>query len=222
MPDDPFTLYENSLIASWRLLASVDPGGAVVDDPDAVTMSHSHPALCNALLRSPEGLDRIRTVFGARPHAVWVRQPGGGLDEAGYRRGERTVPMVLDLADWSQTPAVPVVRVAPGEVAQHSGVDRAMLANVPNTYGHATERWESWAITMTTDVVANISFVTTREEFQRRGLGRAVMTSALLDARDRGERYAALQSTPAGVPLYHGLGFRDIGAWQEWTPARTT
>ncbi len=220
MLDDLFTVHENSLIASWRLLASVDPEGEVVDDRDAVTMSHSHPALCNALLRSPEGLDRIRKVFGERHHAVWVRQPGDGLEAAGYRRDERTVPMVLDLADWDQTPAVPVVPVAPGDVAQHSGVDRAMLADLPHTYGHATERWESWAITMTTDAVANISFVTTREEFQRRGLGRAVMTRALLDARYRGERYATLQSTPAGVRLYHGLGFRDVGVWQEWVPVR--
>ncbi|GAA0485832.1 hypothetical protein Ade02nite_09440 [Paractinoplanes deccanensis] len=239
MIDDLFALHEASLIGSWRLLASVDPAGEVVADATAVTMAHSHPALCNALLRTPEGLDRVRKVFGDRHHAVWVRDPWWNassspdasgalarfyldqvLEAAGYRRDERTVPMVLDLRAWDGAPAVPVARVSPGDVAEHSGVGRAMLADVPHTHGHATEGWESWAITMTTDAVANISFVTTRDEFQRRGLGRAVMTQALRDARDRGETHATLQSTPAGLRLYHGLGFRDVGSWQEWVPAR--
>jgi len=219
--EDAFALYEDSLIASWRQLASVDPEGEVIDDSDSVTMSHSHPALRNALLRSPKGLDRIQEVFGGHHHAVWVREPGGSLEKAGYRRDERTVPMVLDLASWDRTPAVPVVRVAPGDVARRSGVDRAVLAGLQSAYGHATERWESWALTMTTGVVANVSFVATREEFQRRGLGRAVVTRALLDARHRGERYATLQSTTAGLSLYRGLGFRNIGVWQEWIPVRS-
>ncbi|SNY54943.1 GNAT family N-acetyltransferase [Paractinoplanes atraurantiacus] len=73
---------------------------------------------------------------------------------------------------------------------------------------------------MTTGSVANVSFVTTREEFQRRGLGRAVMTRALQDARGRGETHATLQSTPEGLRLYRRLGFSDVGVWQEWTPGR--
>jgi ribosomal protein S18 acetylase RimI-like enzyme len=183
-------------------------------------MTHSSPWLCNAVLRSPGGLDRIREVFGERHHAVWVRQPGEGLEAAGYQRDDYTVPMVLDLESWTGTPAVPVLPVAPADVARHSDVQREMLADLPHTYGFATERWESWALVMMTGPVANISFVTTRDEFQRRGLGRAVMTRSLLDARERGARHAALQSSPAGVRLYHGLGFSDVGLWQEWVPAR--
>ncbi|MCO8277721.1 GNAT family N-acetyltransferase [Actinoplanes sp. TRM 88003] len=210
-----FPLYEQSLLESWRLLASADPGARVVEDQDAVTMSHSHPLLRNAILRSPAGLARIREVFGDRHHALWVRQPGAGLEAAGYERDEHTVPMVLDLDGWAGTPTVPVRSVAPIEVARHSGVEIAM----PPAYGFATGQWESWALTMMTGAVANISFVTTRDEFQRRGLGRAVMTHLLLDAQQRGARHAALQSSPAGVRLYHGLGFRDVGLWQEWVPA---
>ncbi|MFG1992711.1 GNAT family N-acetyltransferase [Actinoplanes sp. NPDC048988] len=215
-----FPLHETSLITSWRLLAEADPAGEVVAGPDAVTMTHSHPALCNALLRTPEGLATIEKVFAERPHAVWVREPDPALDRAleaaGYQRDERTVPMVLDLSTWKGTPAVEVVRAAPGDVAEHSGVGGAMLAEVRHTYGYATAGWESWAIAMTTDTVTNISFVTTRAEFQRRGLAHAVMTRALHDARTRGETHATLQSTPEGLHLYHRLGFHDVGTWQEW------
>jgi len=74
---------------------------------------------------------------------------------------------------------------------------------------------------MMTGPVANISFVTTRDEFQRRGLGRAVMTQSLLDARKGGARHAALQSSPARVRLCHGLGFQDVGFWhRSGVPAR--
>ncbi|XVU22703.1 GNAT family N-acetyltransferase [Actinoplanes sp. CA-054009] len=339
MVDDLFALHETSLIDSWRLLASVDPAGDLTADSDAVTMAHSHPALCNALLRTPKGLERIRKVFPDRHHAVWVRDPDPSLDRAleaaGYRRDERTVPMLLDLRTWTETAAPPtapqhnptadpvdaaraastdaaravsgdaaravsgdraravsgdraqaapdegawavsgdraqaapdvgaritpddvaraasddgarvtpvdsarvtpddgaragaadvvrvaaidVVRVEPGEVAERSGVGRAMLAEVPHTYGYATAGWEAWAVAMTTGPVANISFVTTRAEFQRRGLGRAVMARALRDARDRGLTHATLQSTPEGLRLYRGLGFLDLGVWQEWVP----
>ncbi|SNY54946.1 hypothetical protein [Paractinoplanes atraurantiacus] len=107
MSDDLFALHEASLIESWRQLASVDPVGEVAVDAGAVTMAHSHPALCNALLRTPEGLSRIRKVFAGRHHAVWVREPQAGLDRAlesaGYQRDERTVPMVLDLRAWNGT-----------------------------------------------------------------------------------------------------------------------
>ena len=45
------------------------------------------------------------------------------------------------------------------------------------------------------------------------------MAQALSDARARGQTHATLQSTVAGIRLYHGLGFRDVGVWQEWVPA---
>ncbi|GAA0803520.1 GNAT family N-acetyltransferase [Spirilliplanes yamanashiensis] len=221
MVDELFALHEASLIASWRLLAAADPAAAVVDDVGAVTMTHPHPALCNALLRSPAGLGRIRRLYGGRHHAVWVRDPYPALDAAlaaaGYRRDERTVPMVLDLR---QEPAADstaeVVQVDPAGVAEHSGVGRAMLAGVPHAYGHATAGWESWAVTVLTGAVANVSFVGTRAEFRRRGLARAVVARALRDARGRGATHATLQSTAEAVGLYRGLGFRDAGAWQEW------
>ncbi|GAA3392823.1 hypothetical protein [Cryptosporangium minutisporangium] len=59
---DDLSLYEKSLIASWRLLASVDPEGEVVDGPHAVTMSHSHPALCNGGGRHSEDLTALRVI----------------------------------------------------------------------------------------------------------------------------------------------------------------
>ncbi|MGI5149445.1 hypothetical protein ACQEVC_24365 [Plantactinospora sp. CA-294935] len=44
-------------------------------------------------------------------------------------------------------------------------MEREALADVPDTYGFATERWESWVLVIMTGPVANISFGTTCDEF---------------------------------------------------------
>jgi ribosomal protein S18 acetylase RimI-like enzyme len=221
---DEFASYEGSLLSSWRLLASVDPDARIVDDGPAVTMTHSHPALCNAILRDVTGLDRIRGEFASRHHAIWIRTPdterSQALASAGYVRDVRTVPMLLDLEHWVPHEVEPtVVAVSPGDLAVHSGMDSSLLDAVPDTFAHATPGWESWALTMTTGEAVNVSFVITRVEHQRRGLAQAVMTRALIDARERGSRHAALQSTEEGLRLYRRLGFRAVGEWQEWVPA---
>lgn len=68
--------------------------------------------------------------------------------------------------------------------------------------------------------VAGIYHVGTLESARGRGIGSAVTRAALLHARERGAKEAALQSSDMAVNVYRGLGFADAGtlAMYEWTP----
>ena len=59
------------------------------------------------------------------------------------------------------------------------------------------------------DGIAGIYNVATLPQAQRRGFGAAVTAHALRDGRQLGASLAVLQSTDAGVNVYHRLGFRE-------------
>lgn len=66
-----------------------------------------------------------------------------------------------------------------------------------------------------------IGNVAVRPEFQRRGLGRLLMTHALDWQRSQGVRSVWLDATPSGRPLYRQLGFTDISpSWYVHAPLR--
>jgi predicted GNAT family acetyltransferase len=60
--------------------------------------------------------------------------------------------------------------------------------------------------------------VGTVEKARRRGLGTALTTAQVYDARDRGCRTASLQSTPMAERVYAAVGFRDLGRILEYVP----
>jgi predicted GNAT family acetyltransferase len=60
--------------------------------------------------------------------------------------------------------------------------------------------------------------VVTREHARRRGLGTAVTTALVRDARSRGCETASLQSTPMAERVYAAVGFRDLGRILEYSP----
>ena len=69
------------------------------------------------------------------------------------------------------------------------------------------------------DRFATCGMIIVSPSMQRRGLGRALMTSLLHDA---GERTLLLNSTEEGLLLYRTFGFQDIGTvhqHQAWTSA---
>ncbi|WP_433008122.1 GNAT family N-acetyltransferase [Kribbella sp. CA-294648] len=58
--------------------------------------------------------------------------------------------------------------------------------------------------------VAGVYFVMTVPEARRRGIGAALTSAALREARDSGSQYAVLGSSPAGRSVYERLGFREF------------
>jgi GNAT superfamily N-acetyltransferase len=55
---------------------------------------------------------------------------------------------------------------------------------------------------------AGLYFVFTLPSARRRGVGRAITSTMLADARSLGARRAVLSASPMGRPLYAELGFR--------------
>lgn len=67
--------------------------------------------------------------------------------------------------------------------------------------------------------VGVIGSVMVRPEFQKGGLGRAIMEHALTWLARSGVRRVYLDATPAGRPLYRRLGFEDMtSSWYTRTP----
>ncbi|MFI5226550.1 MAG: GNAT family N-acetyltransferase, partial [Candidatus Limnocylindrales bacterium] len=66
------------------------------------------------------------------------------------------------------------------------------------------------AMTFTALGVARVGWVGTLPAYRRRGLGAAVTRAALLGGFDRGARWAALESSAMGAPVYRALGFREV------------
>jgi GNAT superfamily N-acetyltransferase len=63
---------------------------------------------------------------------------------------------------------------------------------------------------------AGISLMATLPEYQRKGMGRALLTQVIADYRHRGVERFYLGATEAGRPLYASLGFEliaDLSAW---------
>jgi GNAT superfamily N-acetyltransferase len=71
-----------------------------------------------------------------------------------------------------------------------------------------------------TGSVAAVHYVVTAGRFRRQGIGAAMTTAALHRARDAGARIAVLTSSPDGLNIYRGLGFREcceVGTYH-WYP----
>lgn len=67
--------------------------------------------------------------------------------------------------------------------------------------------------------LARIGLIATHPDFQRRGIGLAIMEHLLAWARDRGATTVRLDASPAGAPLYARLGFvtDDLVRGYRWT-----
>jgi GNAT superfamily N-acetyltransferase len=75
-------------------------------------------------------------------------------------------------------------------------------------------------LTYEEDGECGIYLVATLPEARGRGLATALMSHALLEARDRGCTTTSLQATLRGRPIYERLGYRDIGAMHMWERRR--
>ena len=68
----------------------------------------------------------------------------------------------------------------------------------------------SSAMVYLTGDVTYLGFVATRQRHQKKGYGEAIARYAIAAANDRPFRKSILHSTPAGLPLYDGLGYSEV------------
>jgi GNAT superfamily N-acetyltransferase len=101
-------------------------------------------------------------------------------------------------------------------------IARCIDVGVTPTAGFET--WIAWGdagpmstVTVTpTGDTAGISLMATPPEHQRKGSGRALLTSVIEDYRSRGVTRFHLGATEAGRPLYASLGFVTIAELSAW------
>jgi N-acetylglutamate synthase len=61
--------------------------------------------------------------------------------------------------------------------------------------------------------------IATPPAHRRHGYGAAITARAIRDGLRCGARWAWLQSSPVGYPVYHRLGFRTVESWHCWLAA---
>jgi ribosomal protein S18 acetylase RimI-like enzyme len=239
-------LYERqiaTLVASWAVDAAGAPGASLRQEEDvAICLFPAGPEreiYNNALLAS--GVDAERAVAtmegayddaGIRRYAAWAHETDTGtiaeLAGRGYRLEESTRAMAMSLDDL--TCPRPDIDPGPSDWAAYLRILRAeglpdgLLAGVdPDAYHVRIARLDgrdvASALAYDHDGDCGIFNVGTFPHARRRGLGTALTSLLLHDARDRGCTTASLQATPMAEHLYASLGFRDLGRFLEYVPA---
>lgn len=111
-----------------------------------------------------------------------------------------SLPLLRAILDWEQGGRVFVLRE--GVLNSASATPQAPVATVS---------------AIAAGPIGIVGNVIVREDYRRRGLGRVVMDAAVAWMRERGVRAVLLDATPAGRPLYTGMGFvgveRSYYAW---------
>jgi ribosomal protein S18 acetylase RimI-like enzyme len=212
------------------------PGVAVACFPDAPEAAvYNNGVLAQKLSTTAAAaaigaMERAYAASGVTRFAAWVHESDAvvraELEGRGYHVDEWTLAMGAELTDLrvpegsdSALMAVPVTRHF--EVLGRQGAPTGLNVGVdPTGFAAlvATVDGEdvATALAFDSDGDCGIYNVGTDEAFRRRGLGTALMTRALADARIRGCRTVTLQSSPMAVSMYAALGFRDLGRILEY------
>jgi GNAT superfamily N-acetyltransferase len=196
----------------------------------------------SVIYRSPgdliDALDELAGTYedeGVRAWTVWVperdRQVAELLERQGHTLDADPVAMALELAQFGGRvssdvaidldPAVTDIARLNDVAYGYDGDFVRALDDLPKSATHrytAVEDGHSAAGLMTFDEEDDcfIGFVATAPEARGRGLANALMTRALLDARERGCTTSTLQATKMGQPVYERLGYRNLGPLQMW------
>lgn len=96
---------------------------------------------------------------------------------------------------------------------------RALVSQMGETAGFELHMTRGCVLALTGEPAGNtaaISAMATPPERQRRGVGRALLTSVIEDYRARGVERFHLIASEAGFPLYSSLGFETIANLSAW------
>jgi ribosomal protein S18 acetylase RimI-like enzyme len=235
-----------TLVASWRAYARHSPG-ARVDEVEgaAVCLFPAAPesgVYNNALL--PPGLDPRRAERAVAAvadayrdaaitsYAVWAHEAEteavAVLENHGYRFDSSTRAMAMELdrlaaprptlelghLDWEG-----YVRTFDLPAGLLRGADAAEFGL---RVARADGREAGAVIAYDQDGDRGIYNLGTLSAFRRRGIGAALTSLLLHEARERGCTTASLQSTPMAEGVYAALGFGDLGRYLEYVPPRSS
>ena len=245
--DDLFTRGAATLLASWGEYARGSDGAALArlnGVSAAVFPSEPERAVYNnALLERDLGptereaaVDAMEAAYDSRGvdrYAAWVHETDEGMRAELIRRGytldesTRAMGMSLDeisiaasevelgTLDWAGY--VEYLRIAGAPVGVLGGAD-------PNAFhlisAQLSGETVATAIAFDHDGDCGVFNMSTLERARRRGLGTALTARHLHDAIERGCSIASLQSTPMAERIYASVGFRDLGRFLEYVPAR--
>ena len=187
-------------------------------------------ALISFYLRHPPGGAGCWSLHPSRPADLGVR-----LLARGFHPGWRPYWMALELSQIQTDHAAPngltIVRDNNRPLTAVPNLPYSRVV-VPGERNEAFPgQWVRFVASLRGRVVGqSVVFLTTGEfgvagiyhvgvvpRSRNMGIGKAVTLAACLYARERGYRYAVLNSTEIGRPTYRKLGFRSVGeGWTWW------
>jgi len=231
-----------TLVASWQAYAAGARAATIARFPGVAAAVFPHDPergiLNNALLeRDLDTRGRLGALgameaayapAGITGFAAWVHERDhamrADLHERGYVVSESTRAMGMDLDDFDRPR--PAIELAPSrwpDVLRIAGMP-AGFAGLAGPAGFAALVAVSDGVPAATVATfdhngdCGIYNLATLPRARRRGLGTALATFAVCDARARGCRTASLQATPMAEHIYAAVGFRDLGLILEYTP----
>ncbi|MFJ3792110.1 GNAT family N-acetyltransferase [Kitasatospora sp. NPDC090091] len=150
----------------------------------------------------PEAAGPVESSGGGRSRSLTVDEV---LDADGFAEVERAVVDGFPIEasrPWTRGGMLP-------EALLHEPGLRAWLARIDGAPAGACLTYDDGRAT-------GVYWVATLPEHRSRGVGRAVLETALADAHP--DRPATLVATMLGEPLYRKLGFTEQGRTHWWTP----
>jgi GNAT superfamily N-acetyltransferase len=232
-------------VACWEEIARWTPGAAIIRASGwaaaVFTAGREREVYNNAVLEPgldvrerDRAIDAIETAYASArvtEFAVWVHEHDvesqARLRARGYTIGETTRAMGMALRDLAvECPAIEFADPDWDEYLRVLDVPGILLGVDPDAF-HVRivdDDGSGVATGMSFDHGGDcgIFSVTTVESARRRGIGTALVTALILDARDRGCVTATLQSTEMAERVYATIGFRDLGRILEYVPRAST
>jgi GNAT superfamily N-acetyltransferase len=237
----------DTLLASWEAIARGSRGAAVLRAsgvaaavfPHAPERAVYNNALLDRRLGPAERYDALELMEGAyasagiERFAAWAHESDEALrselEARGYTLDTSTRAMGIALADGRRV--AEVADIAPGGWSEYLrsleafDLPAGLLADVdPDAFNVLVARVDGEAVAtgLAFDLGGDCGIynVSTVEHARRRGIGTALTARLVDDAAGRGCSTASLQSTEMAERVYAAVGFRDLGRFLEYVPAR--